>query len=130
MSAKIDEAENEPDKFASMVLHYSENAEKYLKANDFHKASEMIYGAMSSVLKAVAAKKNLYFESHKELAGFARTLAKMEKDEEILNSFSHASLLHKNFYESNLNELEVRTLIEKVRKTIGKLMKKMSYRAP
>ena len=69
MSSRIDEAENEADKFASMVIHYSHNAEKYLDEKDFHKASEMMYGAMSSVLKAVAAKKGLSFESHKNLSG-------------------------------------------------------------
>ena len=34
MSAGIDKAENDADKFASMVLHYSHNAEKYLKIRD------------------------------------------------------------------------------------------------
>ena len=30
MSEKIDEAKNDADKFASMVLHYSHNAERHI----------------------------------------------------------------------------------------------------
>lgn len=130
MSAEIEKAENEPDKFASMVLHYSHNAAKYLEANDLHKASEMMWGAMSCVIKAVFAKKGIPIRSHRELGSFSRKLAQMEKDPDIFDSFSKASTLHSNFYESNLDELTVRTLIDDVRKTVGKLMKKMGYRTP
>ena len=56
MSARIGEAKNDADRFASTVLYYSHNAEKYLKIKDHHKASEMMWGAMSCVIKAVAAK--------------------------------------------------------------------------
>ena len=56
MSARIEEVKDDADRFASMVLHYSHNAEKYMKNKDHHKASEMMWGAMSCVIKAVAAK--------------------------------------------------------------------------
>ena len=56
MSAGIDEAKDDADRFASMALYYSRNAEKYLKIRDHYKASEMMWGAMSCVIKAVAAK--------------------------------------------------------------------------
>ena len=130
MSVHIDAATNEADKYASMVLHYSHNAEKYLKLNDYHKASEMMWGAMSCVLKTVAAKKNTVIHSHRDLANFAVELSKHERDEEILNSFSHASTLHRNFYESDLDALAVKTTCFNVKKTVGKLMVKMGYRAP
>ena len=39
MSARIEEAKDDADRFASAVLHYSCNAEKYLKIKDHHKAS-------------------------------------------------------------------------------------------
>ena len=130
MSVHIDAATNEADKYASMVLHYSHNAEKYLKSNDYHKASEMMWGAMSCVLKTVAAKNNKVIHSHRDLGKFAVELSKYERDEEILNSFSHASTLHRNFYESNLDALAVKTTCFNVKRTVGKLMAKMGYRAP
>lgn len=130
MSNRIEEATNDADKFASMVLHYSDNAEKYLKAGDFHKASEMMWGAMSCVLKAVAAKRDKEINGHKALGKFAITLAKQEKKTDIFYSFSLASMLHQNFYESNLDEFLVQSVCTDVARTIGRLMKIMDYRAP
>lgn len=85
---------------------------------------------MSCVIKSVAAKKGIEVKSHKQLGQFALKLAKMEKDKDIFDSFSKASTLHSNFYEANLDEYSVRALIDDVRITVGRLMKKMGYRAP
>ena len=130
MSAKIDEAGNDADKFASMVLHYSHNAEKYLIVKDYHKASEMMWGAMSCVIKAVAAKQNKPLKSHRALVEYAGKLAKNQKDKEVFDSFSKASMLHSNFYESNLEPETIMAIIQDVSKTIGRLMRKMGYRSP
>jgi len=130
MSAQIDAAKNEADKYASMVLHYSHNAEKYLKLNDSHKASEMMWGAMSCALKTVAAKRNKEINGHRALGKFAITLSKQEQDKEIFYSFSLASMLHQNFYESNLDIFLVKSVCVDVARTIGRLMIKMKYRAP
>lgn len=123
-------AKNEADKYASMVLHYSNNAEKYLKSKGYHKASEMMWGTMSCVLKAVAAKKNKGINSHRNLAKFAETLSKQERDEGIFYSFSLASTLHRNFYEANLDPSRVKSMCSRVAQTAGRPMVKMGYRAP
>ncbi len=130
MSAKIDEAKNDADKFASMVLHYSHNAEKYLKIKDYHKASEMMWGAMSCVIKTVAAQENKSFKSYKDLSKYTRELAKRQHDKELFDSYSKASMLHSNFYESNLDSKTVLAITQDVSRTVGKLMRKMKYRAP
>lgn len=130
MTAQIDAAKNDADRYASMVLHYSHNAEKYLKSRDYHKASEMMWGAMSCTLKTVAAKKNKQINGHRALGKFAITLSKQERNKEIFYSFSLASMLHQNFYESNLDLYLVGAICSDVRKTIGTMMAKMGYRAP
>lgn len=130
MSAEIEKAETEADKFAAMVRHYSHNAEHYIKIKDFHKASEMMWGSLSCTLKAVAAKQGREIRSHGKLGAFARELSRNEKNKDILNAYSHASTLHQNFYESNLDENVIRTFIDDIRKIIGKLMLQMGYRAP
>lgn len=130
MSAEIDKAENEADKFAAMVLHYSHNAAHYLQTKDWQKACEMMWGALSCTLKAVAAKHNKEIKSHRQLGEFARELARNEKNKDILNAYSHASTLHQNFYESNLDEKTVRIFVDDIKRIIGILMKKMGYRAP
>lgn len=130
MSAQIDAAKNEADKYASMVLHYSHNAEKYLKLRDYHKASEMMWGTMSCALKTVAAKKNIEINSHRDLGQFAKALSKQERNKKIVYSFSLASTLHRNFYESNLDPDMVEFMCAHVARTVGGLMVKMGYRAP
>lgn len=89
-----------------------------------------MWGALSCTLKAVAAKQNRELRSHKRLGEFASELALTEKDKNIWMSYTSASNLHQNFYESNLGEREIRILIDDVRKVIGKLMLQMGYRAP
>ena len=130
MSAQTDAAKNEADKYAGMVLHYSHNVENYLRTKDSHKAGEMMWGAMSCVLKTVAAKRNEFINGHRTLVKFAMTLSRQEQDKEIFYSFSLASMLHQNFYESNLDHFLVDAVCRDVAKTIGRLMKKMGYKAP
>ena len=130
MSAQIDAAKNNADKYASMVLHYSHNAEKYLKIHDHQKASEMMWGSMSCTLKTIAATKNKKISGHKALGEFAIMLSKQQQDKEILNSYFLANMLHRNFYESNLDYSEVFSYCTNITKTIGRLMKKMGYKSP
>lgn len=130
MSAKIDEAKNDADKFASMVLHYSHNAERYLKEKDYQKASEMMWGAMSCVIKTKAAKEKKVIESHRGLWKYVGELAEQEKNKEIYESFSKASTLHSNFYESNLDPRIMVEMAHEIARTIGRLMLEMRYRAP
>ncbi len=113
-----------------MVLHYSHNAEKYLKLKDYNKTSEMMCGAMSCALKTATAKQNKSINSHKELGKFAKTLSKHEHDKEIFISFLCGNMLHRNFYESDLDTVLVKLMCFYVARTIGKLMKNMKYRAP
>ena len=130
MSTKIDEAKNDADRYASMVLHYSDNAEKYLKLNDYHKAGEMMWGAMSCTLKTVAAKRNKSINGHKALGKFAIFLAKQEQDKDVFYSFALANMLHQNFYEANMDKFLIQSICLDVARTIGKLMRKMNYRSP
>ncbi|MYB29637.1 MAG: hypothetical protein F4Y18_01165 [Cenarchaeum sp. SB0663_bin_5] len=85
---------------------------------------------MSCALKAVAAKKKKDINSHRELGTFAEMLSNQEHNKEISNSFSSASTLHRNFYESNLDPNSVKSMCSRVAKTVGELMLKMGYRAP
>ncbi len=130
MSAKIDEAKNDADKFASMVLHYSHNAEKYLKIKDYHKASEMMWGAMSCVIKTAAARENKSIKSHKGLGEYVKELAQRDKDKELFDSFAKAGLLHSNFYESDTDSHTIELHIHDVSRVVGRLLHKMGYRAP
>jgi len=117
------------ERYAKLVLHYSNNASLFLKLREFQKASEMMWGCMAAILKAVAAKKGKKIEGHSQLYHFAAQLSKEESDQKIYDSFLEASHLHKNFYESDITEEELRTMIKSIARTVGRLMKKLGYRA-
>lgn len=116
------------EKYAKLSLHYSLNAAKFLKLKEYEKACEMMWGAMATILKAIAARDGIHIKKHNDLWGFAEKTAKKTNDTEIYTSFSLASNLHTNFYESELDEKTLRKIINRIAKTIGKLMKDLGYR--
>ena len=130
MSQQItkEEIKKKTEKYAKLSLHYSDNAQKFLKLKEFEKASEMMWGSMSTIMKAVASNKGEMLKNHGHLFGFAEKLAKEMSDPEIYTSFLIASNLHTNFYESNLEEENTLKMIKKIARTIGKLMINLGYR--
>ncbi len=122
MSVKFYDGEIDVDKFTDLVLHYGNNAKKYLEKKDYQKASEMIWGAMSCTIKAVAAKENKSIKSHAILMSYAKELAKRQHDAMIFNSLSNASLLHRNFYEANLDSDTISEHAKLIFRTIDKLI--------
>ena len=124
MSTKLYDDEIDVNKFTKLALHYSDNAKEYLK-KDFQKASEMVWGAMLCTIKAVATKKNELINSHNKLFKYASKLAKEQNDKNVYYSLLQASLLHKNFYESNLDPSIILESAKNIFKTIDKLMYKI-----
>lgn len=116
------------ERYAKLSLHYSKNAQKFLKNKEYEKASEMMWGSMACILKAVAASNDTDIRKHGHLFGFAEKLSKELNDPEIYTAFSLANNLHTNFYESNLDEKTLLKMINKIAKVIGKLMIKLGYR--
>ena len=113
--------------YAKLSLHYSLNAQQFLKKKEYEKASEMMWGSMATILKAVAANKGVAINKHGNLFGFAEKLSKEMNNPEIYTAFSIASNLHTNFYESNLDEITLLKMIKKIARIIGSLMKNLQY---
>jgi len=123
-----EEIKKKTEKYAKLALHYSDNAQKFIKLKEFEKASEMMWGSMSTILKAVAASKGEMINKHGQLFGYARKISKEMNDPEIYTCFSLASNLHTNFYESDLKEDTILGMIKQVARIIGKLMRSLGYR--
>lgn len=117
------------ERFAKLAIYYSSNASLFLRQKEFQKAGEMMWGAMASILKAVAAKKGKKVEGHSQLFSLAAKLSKNLGDDTIYRSFLEASHLHKNFYESDITEEELRLLAKSIAKTVGKLVERLGYKA-
>jgi hypothetical protein len=110
-------------KYKAQSVHYLENAFNFIEVDDLEKASEFIWGSMAEAIKAVAASKEIWLRSHRELRDYAMELAKVLPDESIRNTFLHAQSLHSNFYETGLLLEDVYMCAEEVRATVGKLFK-------
>ena len=110
------------EKYKAQSIHYLENAFSFIEVGDLEKASEFLWGSMAEALKAVAASKEIWLKSHKDLRNYAMELARDLPDESIRNTFLHAQSLHSNFYETGLLLEDVYMCAEEVRITVDKVL--------
>jgi hypothetical protein len=78
---------------------YRSNAEHAIVAGEYRKASELLWGAVTQQLKALAAAHNFVITSHRQFFDFLRQLAAELKDKSIYGDFVELNSLHKNFYD-------------------------------
>lgn len=100
---------------------YFKDAEKLLNKKELVQASEKLWGATATMVKAVAKNYKLYHNGHRELFKVIDVLANKTKDNELLTLFHIASSLHINFYENWLTEKEVKNGYENTEKLLVKL---------
>jgi hypothetical protein len=110
------------EKYKSQSVHYFENALHFIEAGDAEKASEFLWGSMTQALKAVAASRNIWLRSHKQIRDYAMDLARALHDDEIRHAFNNAQSLHSNFYESGLMLEDVVMGAEEVKAVVAKLL--------
>ena len=78
---------------------YRLNAEKAIAAGEYRKASELLWGAVTQQLKALAAAHNVVITSHRQFFDFLRQLAAELGDRSLYVDFVELNALHKNFYD-------------------------------
>jgi PaREP1/PaREP8 family protein len=78
---------------------YRSNAEHAVAAGEYRKASELLWGAVTQQLKALAATYNVVITSHRQFFDFLRQLAAELKDKPLYADFVELNALHKNFYD-------------------------------
>lgn len=100
---------------------YFREADELLKKEDFVQASEKAWGAVSQLMKAVAARKGIELRSHSELHKFVTELVTETDDKEIRRLWQSAGMLHQNFYENWLPKEMVIANIEDVKELVKKL---------
>lgn len=119
------------------LLDLSEHQVGYLKARDIYlanakhmidegelgKASELLWGACSQMILAIASLKGIPLPGHSETKEFVRELGKEIRDEEIGKLFSKIESLHANFYHNFIPKEEFPEYLEIVKKFLEKLEK-------
>jgi hypothetical protein len=83
---------------------YLHNAIELVDKKELRKASELLWGAITQYLKALAANKDISLIGLKDLYQYVRELAKEQNNEYIYNEFRELHVLHTNFYDENVPE--------------------------
>ncbi len=78
---------------------YRSNAERAIGLGEYRKASELLWGAVTQQLKALAATHSIVITSHRQFFEFLRQLASDLHDRPLYEDFIALNALHKNFYD-------------------------------
>jgi len=108
---------------------YVREAEKKIEEKDFIQASEKIWGAAASIVKAAALvllRKRL--SSHGEMWEFVSKLADKYNDNELRHLWRTAISMHINFYENWAPPEEVKKSLDDIKKFAEKIMKYANLR--
>ena len=82
---------------------YYNNALKHAAHGEFSKASELLWGAVTQSLRALAAMRGIYIKSHKGYSSLTFSLSQELKDREFHKAFKFLEDLHENFYEEKID---------------------------
>jgi hypothetical protein len=88
------------ERYMALNGKYLEDADRLLAEGDYAQASEKYWGAVATLLKAIATKRRWRHGGHRELWDVIGRLSRESGGEEIGRLFSVAESLHANFYET------------------------------
>jgi hypothetical protein len=103
---------------------YIKDADVCLKNGDYVQASEKLWGATATIVKAIAAQRRKTIKSHEGISFFMAQIARELKDDSINSISLIADGLHQNFYE-NTNHPDT---VKKGAKIIKLFVKRMRNR--
>lgn len=78
---------------------YLYNAELFYSKKEYRKSSEMLWGAITQTIKAIASTGNIKIASHKDFFTFMETISKELNEEYYYTEFLKINDLHRNFYD-------------------------------
>ena len=87
-------------KYLELNNKYITDADKCLKKEDYTQASEKLWGATVTIVKAIAAQRRKTIKTHEGISFFLAQIARELKDESISNVYFTSEALHQNFYEN------------------------------
>ncbi len=111
------------ENYLNLHLQYLKEGRNLLKDKNYNQAGEKYWGAVATLIKAVADKKGKKLMSHGEIWKFIKEIADEMKEEGIINLFGSANNLHQNYYEGWLPPEVVKKYAEDCEKLIDKLKK-------
>ena len=108
-------------KYIALSDKYIYDSDVLLKAGDLSQASEKLWGAFATTVKAVAAKHNKQIKTHDGISFYVATISKELKDKSFLTTSVLADGLHQNFYENSLTADHVRESSKVVHRFVNRI---------
>jgi len=104
---------------------YLANAEKFAGKGEYRKASELLWGAVTQAIKALASKHGWVIEKHWQFFDFMQATAKETKDESLYKTFLFLNDLHKNFYDEKIRPIDFEIYLKEAYQFMLKLNEMM-----
>lgn len=95
------------ERYQKQSWKYFKDGKALLSSKDFAQASEKLWGASATMVKAAAEHYRLKHDGHAQLFKVVDAVAKKTHDDDMITFFHIANSLHVNFYENWLTEREV-----------------------
>ncbi len=106
MKKSLDMNQSNFHKYISTRDHYFHNMESSLKKKNYRKASELLWGAITQAIKALASLSNITIRSHNFFRTYTREIAKEINDSEYHELFLNLQILHQNFYDEQFDPVD------------------------
>jgi len=110
-----------PRGFLRMRDKYLFNANEMIENGEWRKASELLWGAVTQAIKALASTSNIAIREHGKFFIFIKDLGKEIGDKEIYTSFLVLNSLHVNFYDKVIPDESFPIYCAKVEQFLEKL---------
>lgn len=85
--------------FREIRDQYRSNADHAVAAREYRKASELLWGAVTQQLKALAAVHDVIISTHGQFFDFLRQYSIETGDRPLYENFVALNALHRNFYD-------------------------------
>lgn len=112
---------DKPSPYVKMRDEYFANAEKFAGKGEYRKASELLWGAVTQAIKALAAHHGLVIENHAQFFDFMQEVAKETEDELLYKTFLLLNDLHKNFYDPKIRSVDFGIYMKEAYRFMSKL---------
>ena len=97
---------------------YFANVQVALDKEEVTKAGEMLWGSVTQVFHALAAVRGANVETHRNLKNFAIIVSNQLDDPYILAGFMTAEILHKGFYDIDVELTDIQNAAPIARRVI------------
>ena len=105
----VDKTLIEISKRKELYTHYLHNSDKNFVLGNIAKSSEFLWGAIHTLIYAIALTYDKKLSKHSQIRDFAKELTEIEKDEEIVKGVILGETLHSNFYHNFLDKEQLTT---------------------